>query len=479
MTVPPAQVADFLRPGSVAIVGASRDPDALGGRLLPILRAHGYPGRIFLVNPSGATIGGEPSYQSVDDLPEPAELAVVVVAAARVAETLEACGRRGIGKAIVLSSGFAEEAGPDGRERQEALQSVARRHGILVLGPNCEGFANLAARTPLTFSPAIDFERALRRPPVPGSVAVVSQSGGLGFALFNDAMERHLAFSHVVTTGNEAGLDALDVLGALVEEPATTVVLCFLEGVSDPDRLRRIAGRARETGTVVVAAKVGRSAAAARASRAHTAHEVGDAAAFDRLVADAALVPAADQEELVDLGMAFSRAPSFSGGGVGVLTISGGAGAWAADALASAGFEVPELDPALQDALRAYMPAYGAPANPVDLTARALAVAGLAPPLELLLASPDIGAVVLASSFGSPRSLEQEGAELRRVVAEAGKPVVVYSYTRPSEESARLLAEAGLAWYPTPVRAARALAALATHGQSRSGSRSAGADGPA
>lgn len=468
MSVPASQVADFLRPESVALVGASRNPDALGGRLLPILRSHGYPGRVFLVNPSGETIGGEPSYRSVDELPEPVALAVVVVAAPRVAETLEACGRRGIRKAIVLSSGFAEEAGSGGRERQAALEAVARRHGILVLGPNCEGFANVADRTPLTFSPAIDFDRALRRPPVAGSVAVVSQSGGLGFALFNDAMERHLAFSHVVTTGNEAGLDALDVLGALVDEPATTVVLCFLEGVSDPDRLRRIGSRALETGTAVVVAKVGRSAAAARASLAHTAHEVGDAASFDSVLAEAALVRAADQEELVDLGMAFSRAPSFTGGGVGVLTISGGAGAWAADALAGVGLEVPELDPDLQEALRAHMPAYGAPGNPVDLTARALAVAGLSPPLELLLSSPEIGAVVLASSFGSPRALEQEGAEIRRVVAASGKPVVVYSYTRPSEESARLLAEAGLAWYPTPVRAARALAALATHVQARS-----------
>lgn len=450
----------MFSPGSVAVVGASRRPDSLGGRILPILRQHGYAGAVYLVNPSREPIGGEPTYASIAELPAVPDVALVVVAAKAVPGVLEECGQAGIRHVVVLSSGFAEQRDEAGEGLRAAFEDVRRRYDMRVLGPNCEGFVNVGGRAPLTFSPTADLERALRKLPAPGRVAVVSQSGGLGFALFNDGTERALGFSHVVSTGNESDVDVLDVLELVVGDEATSVVLCFVEGLRDPERLVAIAGRARERDVTLVFAKVGRSAASARAALAHTAHEVGDAAAWDDVMRRAGCVVASDQEELVDLGLGFARAPRWSSGGVAILTISGGAGAWAADACADHGLEVPLLADGVAERLRGFMPAYGAASNPIDVTAGALSSGGLAEPLELVLDLPEVGAVLLVGSFGGPKQLELEGAALRRAADAAQKPVIVYSYTRPGQASIELFAETGLAWYPSSSRAVRVLAAL-------------------
>lgn len=450
----------MLAPRSVAIVGASRRSDSLGGRILPILRQHCFSGELYLVNHSGEMIGGEPTYRSVADLPREVDVAVVVVAAEAVAGVLDQCGRRGIRQAIILSSGFAERLDDVGRARQADLEAARARHSLRVLGPNCEGLLNVPDRTPLTFSPTADLDRTLRRLPQAGRTAVVSQSGGLGFAVFNDGTERGLGFSYVVSTGNESDVDVLDVLELLVSDASTSVVLSFIEGVADLERLAIIAHRARGAGVMLVFAKVGRSAAGARAALAHTAHDVGDSADFERTVTAAGGILARDQEDLVDLALGFDRAPRWARGGVGILTISGGAGAWAADACTDHGLDVPLLEAGVQARLRALMPAYGSPANPVDVTAGALSIGGLVEPLEILCSLDEIGAVLIVGSFGGPKQLELEGEGLRRAAARSGKPVIISSYTRPGLDSIEQFSEAGLAWYPSSARAVRVLAAL-------------------
>jgi len=458
--IPEGDLATMFNPRSIAIIGASRRADSLGGRIRPILRQHGYDGALYLVNPSRAPIDGEETFGSVLELPVVPDVALVVVGADGVAGVLEECGAVGIRHVVILSSGFGEQLDAVGARRQAAVDAVRRRYPMRVLGPNCEGFLNMARRAALTFSPTADLERALRAIPVPGPVAVVSHSGGLGFALFNDGTERELGFSHVVSTGNECDVDVLDVLELVVEDVRTTVVLCFVEGVADQERFAAIAGRAAARDMALVVAKVGRSAAAARAALAHTAHEVGDPDSWDALMDRTGCVVAADQEDLVDLGLGFARAPRWETGGIAILTISGGAGAWAADACTARGLEVPVLPPDVADRLSGLMPSYGSASNPIDVTAGALSTGGLAEPLEIVLERPEIGAVLLVGSFGGPKQLELEGDALRRVAKASKKPVVVYSYTRPGAASVERLAQAGLAWYPSSSRAARVLAAL-------------------
>jgi acyl-CoA synthetase (NDP forming) len=449
----------LFAPRSVAVVGASPREDSIAGRPLRILQQHGFGGRIFPVNPNYEEVCGLRSYPDAASLPEPVDVALLLVNAARVVELVDACSSAGVGYAVVIASGFAEQD-EAGRRAQDELAALASRTGMRILGPNTEGFVSLHSPVPLSFSPTIDLDRGAD-PPLVGDVAVVSQSGGLGFSLFNDGQTRGLGFSHVVSTGNEADLDALDVLDFLVEDPQTRVVLLFVEGLRDPARLPELASRAQAAGKPIVVAKVGRSVEARRAALAHTAHEAGDDAAYDELFRDCGLVRAEDPEEAVDFALAFSRAPAPAGRRVGILTLSGGAGTWLADALVAEGFELPVLGPDLQERIRVLIPPYGAPGNPVDATAQVLELAGgVAPVLELLLRAEELDAVVLVSSLSSPGRLEHEADRIGELVAASGKTLLVYSYTRPHRLSIELLGRLGLAWYTSTSRTARALRAL-------------------
>lgn len=457
-----ADLEPLLAPMSIAIIGASSNPARLGGRPLQILVQHKFPGPIYPVNPGHDTIGGRPAYPSISAVPGPVDVAAVIVPASKVLETLRECAAAGVRSAAVFSSGFAEE-GREGRLAEQQIAHIARTSGMRVLGPNAEGFFNLTAGIPLTFSPAVDYERGLTDL-VAGNVAVVSQSGGLGFALFNGGQAVGLGVSHVVSTGNEADLGALEVVAYLLEDPATEVVALLVEGFRDDEDFGRVAERGLELGKSLVVAKIGRSAAGVEAAAAHTAHRAGDDEVYQEAFARPGVVRVYDQEDLLDACFALSRPHRPIGPHVGILTTSGGAGVWMADACDAAGLAVPELDPCLQDRLRPLMPSYGSPRNPVDVTAEVVNRAGVAKPLELLLASPQIDMVVWIASLAGPHMLEREHDDIRRIVESSTKPILVYSYTTPGPASIAALAALRLPWYPSPGRAARAAAALARAG---------------
>jgi acyl-CoA synthetase (NDP forming) len=469
MSVPaslPAGVPDLrplLSPESIAIIGASEDPTRLSGRPLQILQQHHFPGPIYPVNPRHQSVGGLPAYPSIAAVPGPVDLAAIIVKAALVPQMLGACADAGVRAATVFSSGFAEE-GSGGRRAEGEIAAIARSSGMRVLGPNAEGFFNLPGGIPVTFSPTVDYERGLTRL-VPGNVAVVSQSGGLGFALFNWGQAVGLGSSYVISTGNEADLGALEIAAYLLEDDATDVVALLVEGFRDSEELTPVARRASELGKKLVVAKLGRSAPGSQAAIAHTAHEAGDDREYRQAFASLGMVRVDDQEDLLDACFALSRRRVAAGPRVGILTTSGGAGVWVADACDAAGLEVPELDAALQAQLRPHMPSYGSPRNPVDVTAEVVNRAGVVPPLELLVSSPQIDAIVLISSLAGPHMLRREEAEIRRLLASAPKPIVVYSYTHPGEASVEALAELGVAWYPSPARAARAVRVLVDAGR--------------
>ncbi len=453
----------LLSPQSIAIVGASEDPTRLSGRPLQILLQHKYAGRIYPVNPRHQTVGGLPAYPSIAAVPGPVDLAAVIVPAARVPQVLQECAAAGVRSAAIFSSGFAEE-GKDGRLAEEGIAAVASSTGMRLLGPNAEGFFNVTDGIPVTFSPTVDYERGLTRL-VPGNVAVVSQSGGLGFALFNWGQAVGMGASHVVSTGNEADLGTLEIAAHLLEDAGTDVIALLVEGFRNGEHLAPVARRAAELGKILVVAKLGRSGPGGQAAIAHTAHHAGDDSQYQEVFGRLGVVRVDDQEDLLDACFILSRGRRSAGPRVGILTTSGGAGVWLADACDAAGLEVPELDQALQAELRPLMPSYGSPRNPVDVTAEVVNRAGVARPLELLANSPQVDAVVLISSLAGPHMLQREEAEIRRVLESADKPIVVYSYTHPGEASVEALARLGLAWYPSPARAARAVRVLVDAGR--------------
>ncbi len=447
----------LLQPSSIAIIGASAVPDTIPGLPQRILAQHRYRGAVYPVNPRHESIDGLPCYPDIAAVPGPVDVALIVVNATHVTGLVEQCGRAGVRFAVIISSGFAEQSG--GAPRQDELRAVCDRFPQMrVIGPNAEGHINVTDEIPVGFSPMTNYERGLSRLRH-GDVAVVAQSGGLGFALFNDGLGRGLGFSHVVTTGNEVDLDLTDIAAHLLDDPATRVILLFVEGIDDPGRLAKLGAAARERGKHVIAAKVGGTESGRRAALAHTAHDTGDHAQVMRALADGGIPVAADQEELVDLAMAFSRTKVPAGRRIGIVTTSGGSGTWLADDIEAAELELPLLSSELQERIWEQIPPYGSAANPVDTTAQVLSRGGTAPVLRLVAGSGEVDAIVLVATLADGKQIQREQDELRALGREL--PLVIYSYTRPSGQSLELLAELGIACFTSARRTARALAALA------------------
>lgn len=452
-------VAALFDPRSVAVIGASSNPRGLGGRLLVLLRARGYQGAVFPVNHSHSVVQGERAYSSIGDVPEPVDVALVAVPAGLVPEVLRECAAAGVKLAVVVSSGFGEGQG-SGIELAEEVRKDLLATDMRVLGPNCEGFASLRAQAPMTFSPVLDYERS-GVPLKAGGVTVLSQSGGLGFAVAQWGSEVGIGFNHIVSTGNEIDLDILDVAAEAIEDLNTNIVVMLLEGFREPARMRAIADRALVLGKIFMIIKLGTSEAGVRGAFAHTRHDAGTPSEYGRLLDHPAIQLIADADVLIDLLQARTKCPPMAGRKVAVVTTSGGAGVWTSDACRLDGLQLPVLSRTVQAQLASQMPAYGSPINPVDLTAQFIAGGEFAPVLEILVDSGEVDGIVLVTSLSAAGRLENERAALTALVERSPIPLVVYAYTRPAPSCIDLLGDIGLAWYTGSHRAARGLASLA------------------
>jgi len=459
---PTPDLTPLLQPRSLAVIGASSNAHGLRGRIMQVLGRHAFAGEIFPVSRSEAEVGGRKAYASIAEVPGPVDLAIVIVPAPFVPDALEDCGRAGVRAAQVISSGFAEEPGGTGRALQDRLVEIARRWGMVVTGPNSEGFANPRLKLCPTFSPAVDIDEPLYPEHAKlGRVAVVAQSGGIGFSFFDRARERDLPFSYILTTGNEACLDCTDALDWMIADGESDVFILFVERIGDGARFRRVAQRALAAGKPVIAVKIGRSEAGARAALSHTAAIVGSHAAFAAIAGRHGIVEAADIDEAVELAAGFAAWRGRPAGRrIGIFTGSGGAGGWMADACAAAGLEVPPLDAATRAEIDRHLPPYGSSANPVDATAQAVAKLGYAGLIGAVAAAPGIDAVVAIASARTPARLERDAAALRACAGTVGKPVAFWSYTQPDRRSVRVLAEAGFPLFTSLRNCARALAAF-------------------
>jgi acyl-CoA synthetase (NDP forming) len=454
----------LLRPRSVAMIGASRDPKALGGRPLGFMARYGFPGRVYPVNGKGGEVQGVPAYASVLDLPEPVDLALVMVRASLVAPVLRECASAGVRVAVIVSSGFGEGMG-EGGEILDSVRAELAESGMRILGPNCEGLASLPADAPLTFSPVLDIDASGIRLS-PGNIAVLSQSGGMGFAVAQWGTAVGLDFSYIITTGNEYDLDCLELAGRLVDTPETEVVIMLIEAVRDLAELEVVGERFRQAGKRLVVVKLGKTAPGARGAYAHTRHVAGDTEEYRRVFRACGIAEAADPEELIDVVQAIAKSRKLGtralppGARIGIATTSGGAGVWLADACAARGLTVPVLSPPVQQAMREHMPSFGSPVNPVDLTAQLTAGGSVAPALAALAGSGEVDAVTLVTSLSSAGRLERDFAALAELIGQTDVPIFVFSYTRPAPSCVRILEDLGVPWYTSAARAARGLAAL-------------------
>src|SRR5215470_2201118 len=440
----PHPLDSFFAPQSIALIGASRDHEKIPGRLLAMLRKNEYPGRLYPINPNYDEIDGLKCHESIADIGEPIDLAIIVIPARAVLGALEQCAAAGVKNAVIISSGFAEEGG-DSAAMQDAIAALAKRTGMRISGPNAEGFYSQVQRVAATFSPTVDVKPGVT--PLVATkrrIGIVAQSGGIGFAYYHRAKALGIAVSYVVSAGNEADLGAGEFLDYMVQDQSTDVILLFIEGIRDVEKFLAAARRAAEVGKPVIVTKVGRSGAGERAAASHTASMAGWSAAYDAVFAKYGFIVSNDLDEALTIAAVLASNPLPKGDRVAVVTTSGGGGIWGADAVALRGLQVPELSAGVQAEIKQWMPSYGSAKNPVDVTAQGVTLGGLQKSIELFDKSDEIDATLVIMSFSSEVRMPFKEAELKPVIARQNKPLVMYSYTLPSDFARRELAKSGV-----------------------------------
>ena len=443
-------VGPFLRPRSIALVGASPEPASIGGLLLANLLASGFTGPVYPVNPRHTVIQGMGCYPELAACPEPPDLAVVAVPAPAVAGVVDQAGVLGVRAVCVISAGFAETGGP-GRGLQDELRRRARAAGVRLIGPNCMGLLNGGpdARFNATFSRVF---------PPPGGLAFVTQSGGLGLAALALLAGPSLGVGGFVSVGNTADLAPNDLLLYWDEDPGTDVVLAYLESVPDPRRFARIARRVCRR-KPIVAVKAGRTGAGRRAASSHTAALAAGEVAVEALFHQAGVIRAGTLEEMFDVAAVLSAQPVPAGRRVAVLTNGGGPGILVADACEAAGLLVPELSEDVQAALRAGLPPQAAVRNPVDVVASATA-GQYGQALRLLGAAGEIDAIITVYIPPFVTAAADVAGEIAAAAATFPAKPVIAVFLTPGPAPASL-ADAGIPAFTYPEQAAAALGQIA------------------
>lgn len=446
----------LFAPRSVAVLGASADPTKIGGRPLAYLRRSGFAGHVYPINPKYDDVQGWACVASVTDAPEAPDLALVALPAAAVPAALRDCAERGVRCAIVFSSGFAE-AGAGGEALQAQVTAIARTTGMRVVGPNSIGVVSPPAALAATFATALERPGEM----LGGSTAFVSQSGALAAFLYAQAHDAGLGFSRFVSVGNEADLTVADFLHVFAADPETRLVCGYLEGVSDGRALMNALDDLADAGKAVAFLKVGRSERGARAAASHTGSLAGAEAVYAAAFRQAGVLRIPDLGGLLDL-MRMERpsgaldAPRATGP-VAVLTISGGAGVWAADRLADAGVALVDLSEATVARLADVLPSFAATANPVDVTGQVVNDPVLFEACLLTLVDDDaVGSVLVLLG------LQESGGEaLARAIAGcagATDKLVAVSWMAGPAAAYRVLEDAGVPVFEDMSRCVDALA---------------------
>jgi acyl-CoA synthetase (NDP forming) len=378
----PVDLKPFFEPRGVAIVGASRTPGF--GYGIPItLIQKGWADRLYLVNAVGGTLHDMPVFKSIFDVPDPVDLAIVILPAPAVPDVLAHIGKRGIKHVIIESAGFAE-VGDGGRLLQEQATGIAAAHGLRIIGPNCLGVINN--------DNGFTTIETLEESHTPGSTAIIAQSGAFGNVLLDSLPQRGLLISKAITLGNRMGIDECDALEYLRTDPPTRAIMMYLEGAADGTGLRKSLERVTREKPVIIL-KSGRTAAGGSATASHTGSMSGDDKLYEALFAQTGAIRAASIDELIDLARVFSTQPMPQGNSLGIVTTSGSVGALTTDVAVTSGLAVPPLSQSTVKRLKAEAPPWMNVRNPLDvgpsgLFAKALSAVLKEPRIDMVLAIP-------------------------------------------------------------------------------------------
>jgi acyl-CoA synthetase (NDP forming) len=446
-------IAKLLAPRSVAVVGASADPSKTSGRPVAYLLKHGFAGEIYPVNPRVSHIDKLACYPDVASLPAVPDVGIVLLGAERAHLAVRELAARGTAAAIVLASGYAE-TGEEGARRQRELMEAAG--AMRILGPNTIGLVNLTDNIVLSATGALEMDRFPT-----GSIAVVSQSGGILGALLSRAAARGIGLSKLIATSNEVDLELAHFVDHLAGDAATSVIALYIEGVRNPEKFRAAAMKARHAGKPIVAFKIGRSEAGAKAAVSHTGALAGADRMYDALFKQVGVIRAQTFDGLLDIPAALATARKLRGNRVAILTSTGGAATLVSDALGLIGFETPPPDAGTAAALRALQTGQQAvlDRNPIDVTLAGLQGDLLRGAIKVLLASASYDAlIIIVGSSGIAQPDLMAGA-IQECLPLSDKPILAY-VSPHAPEAASILMSRGVPAYVTAESATAALAGL-------------------
>jgi len=441
----------FFNPKSVAVIGASGNPEKLGYAFMANIIEGGYPdkGKLYPINPKSDEILGFKAYKSVLDVPGDIDLAMVVIPYPFVPAVLRECGEKGIPTAVVISAGF-REAGREGAEREREVIEIAHEYEIRLIGPNCLGVVD--TYTPLNASFAAGM-------PPQGPTSFMSQSGALGAGILDWALGGGIGLSKFASLGNKADVTETDLMAAWADDDTTKVILAYMEGIPDGQEFIRVAREVTKKKPVIVI-KSGVTEAGSRAVSSHTGSLAGSEQAYKAAFRQAGVLRADEMEELFDCALAFGYQPIMKGDRVAIVTNAGGTGILATDAIETRGLKLSRFDLDTQHALEEFLPDAASAANPVDVLGDADA-ARFARALEIVSADQNVDAILTLLAPVAATEPAEVAEAIGKVSQKTDLPIVA-SFTGAvrMKPGIDVLRRYGVPNYPYPKRAVKALAAM-------------------
>jgi acetyl coenzyme A synthetase (ADP forming)-like protein len=442
----------LISPASVAVVGASTNPDKVGYAVLHNILTGGFEGAVYPVNPKADDILGKKCYKSLSEIPGEIDCVVIVIKRDQVIPSMRECEEKAVKAVIIITAGFAE-TGEEGKKLQNEISQIARQAGITVLGPNCLGLINPVSKFNASFGQALG---------EPGHIAFISQSGALITAIQDIAASSSIGFSILVSMGNKAALDEVELLENLRNDSNTNVIAAYLEDISHGQDFMRVAERVGKQKPIVIL-KAGRTSAGARAASSHTGSLAGADAAYDSAFERTGVIRADSIEHLFDVSIALASQPLPAGDRIAIVTNAGGPGIMMSDALEMAGLTVAKLDEDTRAKLKELLPPAASYGNPVDVLGDAGGeIYGKA--IDILLAGGSVDGIVVILTPQKMTDVVGIAREIVNVVKKYAKPVLTcFMGADIVAEGVAILRSNKIPQYPIPERTAKTMQELVTY----------------
>ncbi len=454
-------LSPLLKPESVAIIGVSKNPSRIGGRLLNYLTKHGYQGALSLVNPKYTELNGKRCHPSISDIPNSIDCALIAVPGKHVLGVLNECADSNVKAAIIFSSGFAE-MGESGRSAQNEIKTLAETTKMRICGPNCIGVINFNDHTVLSFSQLLEMDTL-----IPGNIGFISQSGALGGSLVNRAQDNGIGLSYFISSGNEAVLEISDYITHLVGDDRTQVIAAVIEGFRDGLKFIEAAELALEHQKPLIVLKIGETEVGSKAAASHTGSMTGSNAVIDAVFNQHGVIRVNNYDDLFQTASLFSKGRKPKGNRVGILTSTGGGGIIMADHYTNAGLLVPEPSKKTKAIASEEIAAFGQVSNPFDLTGQIFSDPEMFKRCMTLFVEEDHFDIIQVNvSMVAGKSGKYRAEMLLESIKGSEKPIVTWwAAGSLSDTGIHLLNGSDVALFRSPERCAGAVKGLVNYHQ--------------